>query len=286
VPAIEIRELLEAGVHFGHQTARWNPKMRPFIYGARNGIHIIDLQKTVPLFDQAYNFVQSLASRGDSILFVGTKKQAQDVVRTHATRCGMFHVTHRWLGGTLTNYRTIKGSIERLRRIERMLTDGTADALTKKEILKLYREQEKLENNLGGIKNMGDVPDAVFIVDIIKEHIAVAEAKKLGMKVVAIVDTNCDPVGIDYPIPGNDDAIRAIELFTSRIADAVIAGRGEHNQRFSGGQDVDFGDAQTGQVEGGPSVEIKQPDMKMPTPEASASPDAGGDEPEATDAES
>lgn len=286
MPAIEIRELLEAGVHFGHQTARWNPKMRPYIYGARNGIHIIDLQKTVPLFDQAFNFVQSLAARGDSLLFVGTKKQAQDVVRTHAARCGMFHVTHRWLGGTLTNFRTIKGSIERLRGIERMLTDGTADALTKKEILKLYREQEKLENNLGGIKNMGDVPDAVFIVDIIKEHIAVAEAKKLGMKVVAIVDTNCDPDGIDYPIPGNDDAIRAIELFTSRIADAVIAGKRSHNERFSGGQDVDFGDAQTGQVEGGPSVEFKQPGMEMPKPEASASPDEGGsDEPEADDAE-
>ncbi len=286
MPAIEIRELLEAGVHFGHQTARWNPKMRPYIYGARNGIHIIDLQKTVPLFDQAFNFVQSLAARGDSMLFVGTKKQAQDVVRTHASRCGMFHVTHRWLGGTLTNFRTIKGSIERLRGIERMLTDGTADALTKKEILKLYREQEKLENNLGGIKNMGDVPDAVFIVDIIKEHIAVAEAKKLGMKVVAIVDTNCDPDGIDYPIPGNDDAIRAIELFTSRIADAVIAGKRSHNERFSGGQDVDFGDAQTGQVEGGPSVEFKQPGMEMPKPEASASPDEGGsDEPEAGDAE-
>ncbi len=285
--AVTIRELLEAGVHFGHQTARWNPKMRRYIYGARNGIHILDLQKTVPLFDDAFRFVEAMSARGESILFVGTKKQAQEVVRTHALRCGMFHVTHRWLGGTLTNFRTIKGSIERLRTIERILTDGTADALTKKEILKLYREQEKLENNLGGIKNMDGLPGLVFVVDIIKEHIAVSEAKKLGIKVVAIVDTNTDPDRIDYPIPGNDDAIRAIELFTSRIADAVIAGKRAHNQQFGGGHDVDFadGDAQYGQGEGEPSVEIKQPDMKMPTPEASASPDAPeADEDEAPEA--
>ena len=273
MPAIEIRELLEAGVHFGHQTARWNPKMRQYIYGARNGIHILDLQKTVPLFDQAFNFIQSIASRGESVLFVGTKKQAQEVVRTHAARCGMYHVTHRWLGGTLTNFRTIKGSIERLRRIERMLTDGTADALTKKEILKLYREQEKLEANLGGIKNMEGLPGAVFIIDILKEHIAVSEAKKLGIKVIAIVDSNSDPDDIDYPIPGNDDAIRAIELFTARVADAVIAGRRNHNDRFSGGQDMNFGEAHVGQIEGGPTVAIKQPGMEMPKPEASASPD-------------
>ena len=274
--AVTIRELLEAGVHFGHQTARWNPKMRKYIYGARNGIHILDLQKTVPLFDQAYNFVSSMASRGEEVLFVGTKKQAQEVVRTHALRCGQFHVTHRWLGGTLTNFRTIKGSIERLNTIERMFTEGTADALTKKEVLKLYREQEKLENNLGGIKKMSGLPGVIFVVDIIKEHIAVAEAKKLGIKVVAIVDTNTDPDLIDYPIPGNDDAIRAIELFTGRIADAVIEGRRAHNAQFGGGQDVDFGggDIQYGQGEGEPSVEIKQPGMEMPTPEASATPDA------------
>ncbi len=273
--AVTIRELLEAGVHFGHQTARWNPKMRKYIYGSRNGIHILDLQKTVPLFDQAYNFVSSMASRGEEVLFVGTKKQAQEVVRTHALRCNMFHVTHRWLGGTLTNFRTIKGSIERLNLIERMFTEGTADALTKKEVLKLYREQEKLENNLGGIKKMSGLPGVMFVVDIIKEHIAVAEAKKLGIKVVAMVDTNTDPALIDYPIPGNDDAIRAIELFTSRIADAVIEGRRAHNAQFGGGQDIDFGgEVQYGQGEGEPSVEVKQPGMEMPTPEASATPDA------------
>ncbi|MCB9541955.1 MAG: 30S ribosomal protein S2 [bacterium] len=278
MPAIEIRELLEAGVHFGHQTARWNPKMRQYIYGARNGIHILDLQKTVPLFDQAFNYIQSIASRGESVLFVGTKKQAQEVVRAHAARCGMYHVTHRWLGGTLTNFRTIKGSIERLRRIERMLTDGTADALTKKEILKLYREQEKLESNLGGIKNMENLPGAVFIIDTIKEHIAVDEARKLGIKVVAIVDSNSDPENIDYPIPGNDDAIRSIELFTARVADAVLAGRRNHNDRFSGGQDINFGEAQLGQSEGGPSVSIKPAGMEMPKPAASASPDMDQDD--------
>lgn len=285
MPAVTIRELLEAGVHFGHQTARWNPKMRQYIYGARNGIHILDLQKTVPMFEHAFNAVTSMVSRGESILFVGTKKQAQEVVRTQAMRCGMFHVTHRWLGGTLTNFRTIKGSIERLRTIERMLTDGTADALTKKEILKLYREQEKLEANLGGIKNMDGLPGAIFVIDVIKEHIAVSEARKLGIKVVAIVDTNSDPDPIDYPVPGNDDAIRAIELFTSRIADAVLAGKRSHNQQFSGGQDVDFGEAQLGQQEGGPSVEIKPAGMEMPKPAASATPDMidegdGGDEAE------
>lgn len=281
--AVTIRELLEAGVHFGHQTARWNPKMRKYIYGARNGIHILDLQKTVPMFQRAFDFVQARVRQGERVLFVGTKKQAQEVVRTHALRCGMFHVTHRWLGGTLTNFRTIKGSIERLRLIERMLTDGTADALTKKEILKLYREQEKLENNLGGIKNMDGLPGVIFVVDIIKEHIAVSEAKKLGIDVVAIVDTNTDPDLIDYPIPGNDDAIRAIELFTSRIADAVIGGRREHDKQFSGGQDVDYaaGEVTFGQQEGEPSVELKQPGMEMPTPEASATPDA----PEADEAD-
>ena len=219
MPAASIRELLEAGVHFGHQ-ARWNPKMRDYIYGSRNGIHILDLQKTLPLFQDAFNFVSAAVSRGESCLFVGTKKQAQEVVRTQALRCGMYHVTHRWLGGTLTNFRTIKQSIERLKDIDRMLTDGTTDALTKKETLRLLREQEKLEANLGGIKSMDHLPGVIFIVDTNKEHIAVSEARKLGIKVVAILDTNSDPTGIDYPIPGNDDAIRAIELFASRVADA------------------------------------------------------------------
>lgn len=276
MPAISIRELLEAGVHFGHQTARWNPKMREYIYGARNGIHIVDLQKTVPLFDDAFNFVSAAVSRGESVLFVGTKKQAQEVVRTQALRCGMYHVTHRWLGGTLTNFRTIKQSIDRLKNIDRMLTDGTTDALTKKETLKMFREREKLEANLGGIKNMSDLPGVIFIVDTNKEHIAVNEANKLGIKIVAILDTNSDPDRIDYPVPGNDDAIRAIELFASRIADAVIAGKRQHNERYSGaaesGQDAG-GIVERSDDGEGPMVEIKPAGMEMPAPEASATPD-------------
>jgi small subunit ribosomal protein S2 len=281
--AISIRDLLEAGVHFGHQTARWNPRMREFIYGVRNGIHIIDLQKTVPLFDDAFNFVSSAVAHGESVLFVGTKKQAQEVVKTQALRCGMYHVTHRWLGGTLTNFRTIKQSIERLKRIDRMLTDGTADSLTKKETLKLFREREKLEANLGGIKNMESLPGVIFIVDTNKEHLAVAEAKKLGIKVVAILDSNSDPTGIDYPIPGNDDAIRAIELFASRVADAVTSGKRQHNDRYSGNQnEVDFDSSAVNIISddgNGPEVALKPAGMEMPTPEASAAPDA----PEATE---
>jgi small subunit ribosomal protein S2 len=277
--AISIRDLLEAGVHFGHQTARWNPRMRDYIYGARNGIHIIDLQKTVPLFNEAFNFVSSAVAHGESVLFVGTKKQAQEVIKTQALRCGMYHVTHRWLGGTLTNFRTIKQSIERLKRIDRMLTDGTADALTKKEALKLFREREKLEANLGGIKNMESLPGVVFIVDTNKEHIAVAEAKKLGIKVVAILDSNSNPGGINYPIPGNDDAIRAIELFACRIADAVLAGKRQHNERFSGTQNhepqFDAGPSMVVTADGeGPEVSIKPTGMELPTPEASATPEA------------
>ena len=282
--AVSMRELLEAGVHFGHQTARWNPRMRQFIFGARNGIHIIDLQKTVPLFEEAFNFISATVARGDSVLFVGTKKQAQEVVRTHAARCGMYHVTHRWLGGTLTNFRTIKGSIDRLRTIDRMLTDGTSNNLTKKETLRLFREREKLEANLGGIKSMEHLPGAVFIVDTVKEHIAVAEAKKLGIKIVAVVDTNSNPTSVDYPIPGNDDAIRAIELFTSRVADAVIAGKRHHNERFSGSVNSDdieggAGGIEFGQHEGGPEVAIKPAGMEMPAPEASASPDVPTEQP-------
>jgi small subunit ribosomal protein S2 len=269
---VQIRELLEAGVHFGHQTRRWNPKMRSFIYGERNGIYIIDLQKTVPLFDAAYNFVSAMVARGESVLFVATKKQAQEVVRQQSARCGMYHVTNRWLGGTLTNFRTIKGSIDRLRTIERMLTDGTADNLPKKEVLKLHREREKLEANLGGIKNMEHLPGAVFIIDTMKEHIAVSEARKLGIKIVAVLDTNSDPDGIDYPIPGNDDAIRSIELFTAKIADAVIEGKMRHNERFSGqGTSTNIEAGAMG--EGGPEVQFKPAGMAMPTPEASASPD-------------
>jgi len=280
---ISMRELLEAGVHFGHQTTRWNPKMKPFIYGARNGIYIIDLQKTVPAFDTAYNFVSATVARGESVLFVGTKKQAQEVIRSHSVRCGMYNVTNRWLGGTLTNFRTIKGSIDRMRSIEKMLTDGTMERLTKKEVLRLHREHIKLDANLGGIKNMEHLPGVVFVIDTLKEHIAVAEARKLRIPIVAVVDTNSNPEGIDFPVPGNDDAIRAIELFTGKIADAVIEGKMRHNERFSGTPEADDGQVHVHHDAGGPEVAIKPAGMEMPAPEASATPDLP--EPEAPAAE-
>ncbi|MBC7794280.1 MAG: 30S ribosomal protein S2, partial [Clostridia bacterium] len=204
---LTMREMLEAGVHFGHQTNRWNPKMKPYIFGARNGIYIVDLQKTVPLFSRAYRFLNEITARGEKVLFVGTKKQAQEVIQQEATRGEQFFVNNRWLGGTLTNYRTVKASIDRLRGIEKMEADGTFDKLTKKEVLRLTRERQKLEKNLGGIKDMTKLPGAVFVVDTKKEHIAVAEARKLGIPVVAVVDTNCDPDEVDYIVPGNDDAI-------------------------------------------------------------------------------
>ncbi len=228
MPELTMREMLEAGVHFGHQTNRWNPKMKPYIFGARNGIYIIDLQKTVPLFDKAFKFMVDVVGRGEKILFVGTKKQAQEVVAEEALRSKQFFVNSRWLGGTLTNYRTIKASIDRLRNIEKMAGDGTFEKLTKKEVLLHTRERIKLEKNLGGIKDMSKLPGAVFIVDIKKEHIAVAEALKLGIPIVAVVDTNCDPEAIDYPIPGNDDAIRAIRIFVSKAAEASIVGDAVH----------------------------------------------------------
>ena len=221
---ISMRQLLEAGVHFGHQTKRWNPKMRQFIFGARNGIHIIDLQHTVKLFTRAFNFITQTVANGDPVLFVGTKKQAQDVIEEEAARAGMFYVTNRWLGGTLTNFKTVKGSIERLRTIEKMAEDGTFDRLNKKEVLQLQREKAKLEKSIGGIKNMGGLPGALFVIDAKKEHIAISEARKLEIPIVAIADTNADPDLIDYPIPGNDDAIRAIKLFTGKIAEACITG--------------------------------------------------------------
>src|SRR5260370_25533144 len=221
---ITMRQLLEAGVHFGHQTKRWNPKMRPFIFGARNGIHIIDLQHTVRHFNRAYQFIIDSVASGETVLFVGSKKQAQDTIQEEAKRAGMFFVTNRWLGGTLTNFKTVKQSIERLRTIEKMAEDGTFERLTKKEVLQLERERAKLEKTLGGIKNMGGLPGAVFIIDPKKEHIAVEEARKLEIPIVPITDTNCDPDLIDFVIPGNDDAIRAIKLFTSKVADACIFG--------------------------------------------------------------
>ena len=222
---ISMKQLLEAGVHFGHQTRRWNPKMAPYIFTERNGIYIIDLQKTVRKVDEAYDFLRSVAEEGKSVLFVGTKKQAQEAIREEALKAGMFYVNERWLGGMLTNFTTIRKSINRLKEIEAMQEDGTFDVLSKKEVITLKREQEKLEKSLGGIKDMDKLPGALFVVDPRKEKIAVAEARKLDIPIVAIVDTNCDPDEIDYVIPGNDDAIRAVKLLTSRMADAVIEGR-------------------------------------------------------------
>ena len=224
--ALTMKELLEAGVHFGHQTKRWNPKMQKYIFGERNGIYIIDLQKTLKKFREAYAYVRELAASGGSVLFIGTKKQAQDTVLDEATRCAMFYVNQRWLGGTLTNFQTIRKSISRLKKLEEMKEVGEWERLPKKEALELDRERQKLEKALIGIKAMEQLPSAVFIIDPRKERIAVAEAQRLGIAIVAIVDTNCDPTGIDYPIPGNDDAIRAVRLITSRMADAILEGRG------------------------------------------------------------
>lgn len=222
---ISMKQLLEAGVHFGHQTRRWNPKMAKYIFTERNGIYIIDLQKTVRKVEEAYNFVRDTAAAGGTVLFVGTKKQAQETMREEAARCNMYYVNHRWLGGMLTNFKTIKLRIARLRKLEKMQEDGTFEVLPKKEVLGLKNEMEKLEKNLGGIKDMKQIPAALFIVDPRKEHIAVLEAHKLNIPIVATVDTNCDPDEIDYVIPANDDAIRAVRLLTGKMADAVLEGR-------------------------------------------------------------
>lgn len=222
---ISMKQLLEAGVHFGHQTRRWNPKMAPYIFTERNGIYIIDLQKTVKKVEEAYNFIREVASRGESILFVGTKKQAQDAMRDEAIRCNMFFVNERWLGGMMTNFKTIQARITRLRKLEEMEANGTFEVLPKKEVLGLRHEMEKLTKYLGGIKDMKKLPGALFIVDPRKEHIAVLEAHKLNIPIVATVDTNCDPDEIDHVIPANDDAIRAVKLLTAKMADAVLEGR-------------------------------------------------------------
>ena len=222
---ISMKQLLEAGVHFGHQTRRWNPKMAQYIFTERNGIYIIDLQKTVRKIDEAYMFVRDVALSGKSILFVGTKKQAQESIESEAKRCGMFYVNNRWLGGMLTNFRTIRTRINRLNEIDAMEERGEFDVLPKKEVIKLMGEREKLEKNLGGIRNMKELPGALFVVDPRKEHIAVTEARILGIPIVGIVDTNCDPDEIDYVIPGNDDAIRAVKLIAGKLADAVLEGR-------------------------------------------------------------
>jgi small subunit ribosomal protein S2 len=219
---LSMKQLLEAGVHFGHQTRRWNPKMAPYIFTERNGIYIIDLQKTVGMIDNAYNAVYDIVAQGGTVLFVGTKKQAQDAVREEAERCGMFYVNERWLGGMLTNFKTIQSRIERLKAIERMQEDGTFDVLPKKEVAELVKEMEKLQKNLGGIKEMKRIPDAIFVIDPKKEHLCVDEANKLGITLIGICDTNCDPEELDYVIPGNDDAIRAVKLLTATMADAVV----------------------------------------------------------------
>ncbi len=231
--AISMKLLLEAGVHFGHQTNKWNPKMKPYIFGARNNIYIIDLQQTVGLFQTAYNFVVDTVSQGKEILFVGTKKQSQEAIREEASRCGMPYVNQRWLGGMLTNFITVKKSVDRLNSLNKMFNDDSIKAFPKKEITKLQKDMDKLENVLGGIKNMKSQPAAVFIVDPNREHIAVMEAKKLNVPLVAIVDTNCDPTDIDYIIPGNDDAIRAIKLFASKFADAVLEGKKKFEERLA-----------------------------------------------------
>jgi small subunit ribosomal protein S2 len=234
---LPLKSLLDAGVHFGHQTKRWNPKMRPFIYGARNGIHIIDLDQTARLFAKAYRFVEEMVGRGGHLLMIGTKRQAQEIVTEEASRSGSYYVVNRWLGGTLTNFRTIKQGLERMRQLERMKEDGTYNQLPKKEVSRLEKERERFEKYLGGLKSMTSLPQAIFVIDPSKETIAVQEAKKLGIPILAITDTNCDPDLINYPIPGNDDAIRSIKLITARLADAVVDG--SQRRKETAGRDDD-----------------------------------------------
>ena len=273
---IGMRQLLEAGVHFGHNTGRWNPKMKDYIFGARNGIHIIDLQHTVRLFKRAFQAIIDTCASGESVLFVGTKKQAQEVIREEAERAGQLHVTQRWLGGTLTNFKTVKSSLERLRSLEKLEEDGTLPQLAKKEQIRIRREQEKLLKSLGGIKGMSKLPGAMFVIDPNKEHIAIAEARKLHIPVVAVVDTNCNPDIIDHVIPGNDDAIRAVRLFSARIADACLIGSRLYKERAAGrGKTEVKQEEQVIHVTSGgdgPTVEIAQRGSQL-TPEASASPD-------------
>jgi small subunit ribosomal protein S2 len=253
--AISMKLLLEAGVHFGHQTNKWNPKMKPYIFGARNNIYIIDLQQTVGMFQAAYNFVVDTVSQGKEILFVGTKKQSQEAIREEALRCGMPYVNQRWLGGMLTNFVTVKKSVDRLNSLNKMFNDDSIKAFPKKEITKLQKEMDKLENVLGGIKNMKSLPAAVFIVDPNREHITVQEAKKLKIPLVAIVDTNCDPTDIDYIIPGNDDAIRAIKLFSSKFADAVLEGKKRFEEKLA---------AESNKEAGAPAAENKDAEADIP----------------------
>jgi small subunit ribosomal protein S2 len=280
---VSMRQMLEAGVHFGHQTRYWNPKMGPYIFGARNNIHIINLEHTVPMFRKATNFISSLAANGGKVLFVGTKRSAGDSVKAQATRCGMPHVSHRWLGGTLTNFKTIKQSIKRLEELDAMEEDGTFARLTKKEVLERRREREKLERSLGGVKSMASLPDAIFVIDVGHEKIAVHEANKLGIPVVGIVDTNSSPDGVQYMVPGNDDAMRAAELYAMAIADAVIAGQSAIPALPMGEDDfveLDADGRPRANPEGRRASASKRPPRK---PAATRSP-AAKTEPEAADA--
>ncbi|MFW6123020.1 MAG: 30S ribosomal protein S2 [Thermodesulfobacteriota bacterium] len=271
---VTMKELLEAGVHFGHQTRRWNPKMEPYIFGARNGIHIIDLQKTVQFFKTTYNYIMETVADGGIVLFVGTKKQAMDAIAEEASRCGMYYVNHRWLGGMLTNYATISRSIERLHNFEAMKEDGSIKRFPKKEVLLMEKKAHKLERALGGIKDMGRLPDIVYVVDPRKESIAVKEARKMKIPLVAIVDSNCDPTEIDYPIPGNDDAIRAIRLITSRVADACADGAKLREERLVAMADKEVAEEQMEAAveeeaqEAAPAVEPQEAEAP-PEPEAS-----------------
>jgi small subunit ribosomal protein S2 len=285
---VTMKELLEAGVHFGHQTRRWNPKMAPYIFGARNGIHIIDLQKTVQFFKVAYNYVVEKVADGGLVLFVGTKKQAQDAIAEESQRCGMFCVNHRWLGGMLTNYQTISRSIQRLKDFEAMKEDGSLKRFPKKEILMMEKKAAKLERALGGIKDMGRLPDIVYVVDPRKENIAVAECRKVGIPLVAIVDSNCDPTEIDYPIPGNDDAIRAIRLLTSRVADAVQDGKKLAEERLQALTDKETPEPEATEVidavevaEAVEAAEAEAPAAETPVAEVEAVPEAELEVPEA-----
>ncbi len=256
MPTFTMRQLLEAGVHFGHHTRRWNPKMKPFIFGVRNGVHIIDLRQSVPMLHRALQVVRDVAAGGGRVLFVGTKRQAQDIIAEHAKGCGMYYVNHRWLGGMLTNWRTVSQSIKRLRDLEEQLAQDNL-GLTKKELLNLTREQEKLERTLGGIKEMAGLPDLIFIVDTNKEHLAIDEARVLNIPVVAVLDSNSDPAGVQYPIPGNDDAIRAVSLYCELVSDSVLDGL-EAEMVASG---VDLGEAEEAPVEAALSGEEAEPDV-------------------------
>jgi small subunit ribosomal protein S2 len=268
---IAVKDLLEAGVHFGHQTKRWNPKMKTYIFGERNGIYILDLGKTAKLLREAEAFVQDLAQQGRTVLFVGTKRQAQDAIAEEAQRCGMYYVNQRWLGGLLTNFTTIQRSLSRLRDLEAMVTDGRYDSLSKKEIARLEKEKRKLQKNLDGIRSMGSLPDALFVVDTRNEQIAVDEARKLKIPVIGVVDTNCDPDQVDFVIPGNDDALRAIRLFSSRVADAVLEGRGVRESATADTPEGDEGGEDRGRRQGPPVARQRstRPDSQPATTPAS-----------------